>query len=300
MVNLKQLYIDSAMNEDSFKKNLNTIMKNIAKRDKEFISKSILAIQNIMRDENMDARPKYFLLQIVNLGCQMNVPEFYEMLAEKFLEKLYLLASHDKKNPNFEQRGKSIFKDINPDSNEEHSLMFYTLLIEMFSYWSEDVLAAEFEDFYSKYRVLEKAGIKFPSNPKYLHKYSNLISEYKQKTPSKTETAKQNQQKANVTGSVGLTEDELDRIFDELYKLRNLLQEHFDKQRSATTEFDECFAFMAEQLEYLDKFADNVSSNREYLVCKKYLEAFKESHGDYRETKKKLHKVEDSKLLANG
>lgn len=297
MVNLKDHFIEKAQSEAEFKKGLKNVLRLIAKGDEEFINKSILAIRDIIKDENIDSRPKYYLLQIINLGCQLNVKAYYNILGDKFLERLYLFACFDKKNPNYEQRGRNLLKEINPDSNEEYSLRFYELLIEMFDYWGEDNFALNFEDFAAKYRMLKKAGIEFPRQHKHLNLYTEYTHEFR-KTNSDKENAVKNDKRVSNNGQVNLIDDEeLRERLQELKNMRMLIQEHLNNNKEATYLFDDYFQLMEEQLTYLEKYSGDLSSNKEYQINKQYVSIYHKNKDNYKEVRRLLCKVSDDSLL---
>lgn len=299
MVNLKDHFIEKAQNEEEFKKSLKGILKFIQKGDEEFMTKSILAIRDIIKDENVDSKPKYFLLQIINLGCQMHIKAYYNILADKFLERLYLFACFDKKNPNFEQRGRNLLKDINPDSDEEYSLRFYQLLIEMFGQWGEDDLASSLEDYYSKYKLLKKAGIEFPKRPKYLFAYSENLNDTKVSGQQQHGSTKNGEQKATKAQEL-ITPEELKERLQELKNMRMLIQDHLENNKETTYLFDDYFQLIEDQLAYVERFSGNLSSNREYQINKKYLSIYKENKSNYKEIRRLLFGVDEETILNGG
>ena len=293
MVNLKNHFLKKTQNEEDFKESSKEALKLIAKGDEEFIRKSICAIRDIIKDESVDSKPKYYLLQLINLGCQLKAKVFYEVLGDKLLERLYLLACFDKTNPSVEERGLNLFKEINPKSNETYSLKFYLLLIELFGYWGSDGFASSFDDFYSKYTVLTKAGIDFPNQPKHLYIYTDLIKNTRKEENSKQVDRGSAKQYPKPQKALAKNKD-VKRILEELKNIRVLIQDHFDNNEEATFMFDDYFQLIREHLNHLEQLPVDAQADREYQTSKKYLDVYNRHKYDYDGVKKLLHHADEN------
>lgn len=297
MVNLIDHFMDKTRDEEKFKKNVADLLKYAAKGDEEFMNKSILAIRTIVKDKSVDSMPKYFLLQMINLCCQLGFRSYYEILASKFLSDLYEFARYDIVNPDPERKGRNCMKTINSDSNEEYSLRVYQLLIEMFGGWAEDPIASSFEIYSNNYNDLMDWGIEFPSKPKYLYAYSELISELKKGIDQGQASSLNKSNGHRVAKSLNkMSDEEFSARFHELKSLRKMIHEYLEKNKESTLIFDDYFQLIEEQLADLERGSNSIQTQPEYQITRKYLLIYKQNEDDYDEIRKQLYKIDEDAL----
>lgn len=178
MVNLKEFLLEATVNEQKFLDALPSFSKYVKRDDQDFISKSVAAVREILRDKAASATQKYYCLQLINLGIQSGSKSFIENVSDKLLERLYLLAMHDYKNENIEMRGRKLLKQFDENADEEWSLKFYNLLLECFSRWGVDP-GRSFSSFAAKTSTLGKS-LTLPTSTKFIDCYAKYAAEFAQ------------------------------------------------------------------------------------------------------------------------
>ena len=277
MVNLKEYILDSTQNQTEFTKNIENILKHTAKGDEEFITKSLYAIRDIIKDEMVESIQKYFCLQIINLSSQLHIPIYFRVLGEKYLERLYLFCCFDKKNPSLEERGKNVLKQFNEDCNEEHSLKFFILLVEMFGEWGSNSFVSQFDNFQSKYRSLKKTGLDFNRKPKHLFKYTDKLKKFQSKKKGGKTKEENNEDALN------------DEFFEQMNDLIYLVLDYFENNEENHQPLDEYFELIRSQIDYLENHGPEKSLKRnEYLICKKLNDINNYYDNDFKEIRNLL------------
>lgn len=197
----------------------------MSKIKRTFISKSILAIRDLLKDPDVEIKNKYFCLQIVNICMLMEKEIFIDFFCKKLLDKLYSFACHDKNSEDEEANGETIFKELEDINDIEHSKKFYFLLLEMFGYWGTNSYFKSFQKIYSKYKVLKNSALKFPRENEYIFEYSHYFKKY---LPNVEKSTSFEDNTNNIEELLTGTNDALDFI-NEYFENNNSTDDYFDE-----------------------------------------------------------------------
>ena len=227
MVNLKEFLLEASGSETRFLDSLPSFFKYVKRDDADFISKSATAIREILREKGATSTQKYFCLQLINLGVQSNSTRFIENVAEKLLERLYLLAMFDNKNEDLEARGKKLLRQFDDSADEEGSLKFFQLLLECFAHWGTEP-GSRVSSFAAKHLALSK-NVKLPTSFQYLNLYSSKIESHSNSSPPDQKSSKPEPTPQNKSGS-----DQIATLLEKLERISNGSSPDAEKQAKET------------------------------------------------------------------
>lgn len=168
MVNLKTYLLEATAGEERLSEVLGQLRKYAQLGDREFVGKFVAALRDIVHEKGVPARQKYLCLQVVNVGLQGRSPLVAEVVEEKLLERLFLLAMFEAKAEGAETRGRRLLKQFDEDADEEASADFYALLLECFAAWGREPLTAAFA---AKHTMLAKS-VALPGGQRHLLRFA--------------------------------------------------------------------------------------------------------------------------------
>lgn len=176
MVNLKSYLLEATVDETRLSELLGQLRKYVQLGDRGFVAKFMAALRELLQEKGVSARQKYICLQVVNVAMQGRSELVAEVVEEKLLERLFLLAMFEAKSGSVETRGRKLLKQFDENAEEEASLDFYTLLLECFAVWGKDSPSPAFA---AKHATLSKA-FTLPDSQRHLHKYAEAEAPQKE------------------------------------------------------------------------------------------------------------------------
>jgi hypothetical protein len=244
-----------------------------SKIKRTFITKSILALRDLLQSKEVKVKNKYFCLQIINICMLMENEIFVEFFSKKLLDNLYSLACYNKNSENETENGKNLFNDCD-DKNEEFSVKFYFLLLEMFGYWGKTNFFKNNQKIFSKYKVLLNSTIHFPRENEYIFEYCHY---FKKHLPNVNKNSNQEDK------------EELEDLLKGVSEALELIKDYFENNNKPDDYFDELIQ------NYLKGFKDlnELRENMNYTQKKKFseLEDFTDIYLENKDNFSKLKKT---------